>query len=50
MKQAAVQAEYLDCHPIAYVAVYGGTKDMVRNALESTGIKEVYLRWRAMMP
>jgi len=50
MKQAVFQAEYLDCHPIADVAVYGGTKDMVRNALESTGIKEVYLRWRAMMP
>lgn len=48
--QAALQAEYLDSHPIAYVAVYGGTKDMVRNALESTGIRNVYLKWRAMMP
>jgi hypothetical protein len=50
MKQAAVQAEFLDSHPVAYVAVHGGTKDMVRNALESTGIKGVYLKWRAMMP
>jgi hypothetical protein len=50
MKQAAIQAEFLDSHPIAYVAVHGGTKDMVRNALESTGIKDVYLKWRAMMP
>ncbi len=50
MGQAALQAEFLDSHPIAYVAVYGGTKDMVRNALESTGIKDVYLKWRAMMP
>jgi hypothetical protein len=50
MKQAAVQAEFLDAHPIAYVAVYGGTKDMVRNALESTGIRDVYLKWKAMMP
>lgn len=50
MRQAAVQADFLDAHPIADVAVYGGTKDMVRNALESTGIRDVYLKWRAMMP
>ncbi len=50
MRQAALQAEFLDRHPIADVAVYGGTKDMVRNALESTGIRDVYLKWRAMMP
>ena len=50
MKLAAIQAEFLESHPIAFVAVYGGTKEMVRNALESTGIKEVYLKWRAMMP
>jgi hypothetical protein len=50
MKLAAVQAEFLDSHPIAFVAVHGGTKDMVRNALESTGIKGVYLKWRALMP
>ena len=50
MKQASVQAEFLDSHPIAFVAVHGGTKDMVRNALESTGIRDVYLKWRAMMP
>jgi hypothetical protein len=50
MKLAATQAEYLDSHPIAFVAVYGGTKDMTRNALESTGIKDVYLKWKAMMP
>jgi hypothetical protein len=50
MKLAAVQADFLESHPIAFVAVHGGTKDMVRNALESTGIKGVYLKWRAMMP
>jgi hypothetical protein len=50
MKLAAFQAEFLDSHPVAYVAVHGGTKDMVRNALESTGIRDVYLKWRAMMP
>jgi hypothetical protein len=50
MGQAVVQANYLDSHPIAFVAVYGGTKDMVRNALECTGIRDVYLKWKAMMP
>jgi hypothetical protein len=50
MKLAAAQAEFLDSHPVAYVAVHGGTKDMVRNALESTGIRDVYLKWRAMIP
>jgi hypothetical protein len=50
MRQAAVQAAYLDTHPIAQVAVYGGTKDMVRNALDCTGIRDVYLKWKAMMP
>jgi hypothetical protein len=50
IRLAAVQAEFLDSHPIAYVAVHGGTKDMVRNALESTGIRDVYIKWRAMIP
>ncbi|HEY1764183.1 MAG TPA: DUF4838 domain-containing protein [Opitutaceae bacterium] len=50
MRQAVIQADYLDAHPISFVAVYGGTKDMVRNALECTGIRDVYLRWKAMMP
>jgi len=49
MKLAALQAEYLDSHPVGFVAVYGGTNGMMRNALESTGIKDVYLKWRAMM-
>jgi Domain of unknown function (DUF4838) len=50
IRLAAVQAEFLDSHPIAYVAVHGGTKDMVRNALESTGIRDVFQKWRAMIP
>jgi hypothetical protein len=50
MGQAVVQANYLDSHPISFVAVYGGTKDMVRNALECTGIRDVYLKWKAIMP
>ena len=50
MRQAVIQADYLNAHPISFVAVYGGTKDMVRNALECTGIREVYLKWKAMMP
>jgi hypothetical protein len=50
MKLASLQAEYLDSHPVGFVAVYGGTKGMMRNALDSTGIRDVYLKWRAMMP
>jgi len=50
MRLASLQADYLDTHPIADVAVYGGAKDMVRNALWSTGLRDVYLKWKAMMP
>jgi hypothetical protein len=50
IRRAVIQAEFLDNHPIAAVAVYGGTKDNVRNALESTGIRDVYLGWKAMLP
>jgi len=49
MEQAALQAEYLDSHPVGYASVYGGTMGMMRNALEATGVQDVYLKWRAMM-
>ena len=49
MKHAVFQAEYLDCHPVGYASVYGGTMGMMRNALEATGVEDVYLKWKAMM-
>ena len=50
MKLAGLQAEYLESHPVGFAAHYGGTMGMMRNALEATGIKDVYLRWKALMP
>jgi hypothetical protein len=50
MRGAALQAEYLDSHPVGFAAAYGGTLGMMRNALEATGIRDVYLKWKALMP
>jgi hypothetical protein len=49
MENASLQAEYLDRHPVGYASVYGGTMGMMRNALEATGIQDVYLKWKATM-
>jgi len=50
MKLASYQAEYLDSHPVGFAAHNGGTMGMMRNALEATGVKDVYLKWKALMP
>jgi len=50
MVKAGYQAEYLDSHPVGFAAHNGGTLGMMRNALEATGVKDVYLKWKALMP
>lgn len=49
VEHAAIQADYLDCHPVGYAAVHGGTMDMMRNALDASGIRDVYEKWRNML-
>jgi hypothetical protein len=49
MRRATYQAEYLDSHPVGFAAVGGGTLGMMRNALEASGIRGVYLKWKALM-
>jgi hypothetical protein len=50
MRLASYQAEFLESHPIAFAAHNGGTMGMMRDALEATGVKDVYLKWKALLP
>jgi hypothetical protein len=49
MREAVLQAEYLDAHPVGFASHHGGTMGMMRNALDASGVRDVYEKWRAMM-
>jgi len=49
LKLAGFQADYLDSHPIGLTPISGGTVGMMRNALEATGIADVYQRWKSLL-
>ena len=49
IERASYFADLLDSQPVGYAAFYGGTMGMMRNALEASYIKDVYLKWRGML-
>jgi hypothetical protein len=49
VEQASFPADYLDGHPVGFAAHHGGTMGMMRNALDASGIRDVYEKWRNML-